>query len=107
MLFVASWRVIFAGFLVMAIIAAVWLWRRQPETLPRERRSRLSVSALSAAALEGARPGKSIEAVARGARTAVTKSDAMDGVADLIPMVQIEAVFTDGSRLVTVHSPIQ
>jgi MFS transporter, DHA1 family, multidrug resistance protein len=51
-LFVASWRVIFAGFLVMAIIAAVWLWRRQPETLPRERRSRLSVSALSAAALE-------------------------------------------------------
>ena len=35
------------------------------------------------------------------------QSDVMDGVADLIPMVQVEAVFTDGSRLVTVHTPIQ
>ena len=41
------------------------------------------------------------------ARTALTKDDVMDGVADLIPMVQVEAVFTDGSRLVTVHTPIQ
>ncbi len=46
-LFVASWRVIFLGFLVMALIAAVWLWRRQPETLPRERRSPLSLTALA------------------------------------------------------------
>jgi urease subunit gamma len=38
---------------------------------------------------------------------ALTKADVMDGVADIIPMVQIEAVFTDGSRLVTVHRPIQ
>jgi urease subunit gamma len=45
--------------------------------------------------------------VAKDARTALTKADVMDGVADLIPMVQIEAVFTDGSRLVTVHTPIQ
>ena len=37
----------------------------------------------------------------------LTKDDVMDGVADLIPMVQVEAVFTDGSRLVTVHTPIQ
>ena len=37
----------------------------------------------------------------------LTKDDVMDGVADLIPMVQVEAVFTDGSRLVTVHMPIQ
>jgi len=45
--------------------------------------------------------------VTKEARTALTKADVMDGVADLIPMVQIEAVFTDGSRLVTVHTPIQ
>ena len=51
--------------------------------------------------------GKTIEEVTKEARTALTKADVMDGVADLIPMVQIEAVFTDGSRLVTVHSPIQ
>ena len=43
----------------------------------------------------------------RDARTVLTKDDVMDGVADLIPMVQVEAVFTDGSRLVTVHTPIQ
>jgi urease subunit gamma len=35
------------------------------------------------------------------------KKDVMDGVADLIPFVQVEAVFTDGSRLITVHTPIQ
>ena len=51
-LFVASWRVIFLGFLVMALIAAVWLWLRQPETLPRESRSRLSGQALLSAAIE-------------------------------------------------------
>ena len=51
--------------------------------------------------------GKTIEEVTKEARTALTKADVMDGVADLIPMVQIEAVFTDGSRLVTVHTPIQ
>jgi urease subunit gamma len=45
--------------------------------------------------------------VAREARQVLTKDDVMDGVADLIPMVQVEAVFTDGSRLVTVHTPIQ
>ena len=66
-----------------------------------------AVAVISAVALEGARAGKTIEDVARDARTALTKADVMDGVADLIPMVQIEAVFTDGSRLVTVHTPIQ
>ena len=49
-LFVASWRMIFTGFLVMAVIAGLWLWQRQPETLPRERRSALSVTILASAA---------------------------------------------------------
>jgi len=66
-----------------------------------------AVAVISAAALDGARAGKTIEEVTKEARSALTKADVMDGVADLIPMVQIEAVFTDGSRLVTVHSPIQ
>jgi urease subunit gamma len=66
-----------------------------------------AVAIISAAALDGARAGKPIEEVTKEARTALTKADVMDGVADLIPMVQIEAVFTDGSRLVTVHTPIQ
>jgi urease subunit gamma len=66
-----------------------------------------AVAVISASALEGARAGKPIDEVTREARTALTKDDVMDGVADLIPMVQVEAVFTDGSRLVTVHTPIQ
>jgi urease subunit gamma len=66
-----------------------------------------AVAVISAVALDGARAGKTIEEVARDARSALTKNDVMDGVADLIPMVQVEAVFTDGSRLVTVHTPIQ
>ena len=52
-------------------------------------------------------PGGTLEEVTKDAGSALTKTDVMDGVADLIPMVQIEAVFTDGSRLVTVHTPIQ
>lgn len=66
-----------------------------------------AVAVISATALDGARAGKTIEEVTREARTTLTKDDVMDGIADLIPMVQIEAVFTDGSRLVTIHTPIQ
>jgi urease subunit gamma len=66
-----------------------------------------AVAVISAAALDGARAGKTIEEVTREARKVLTKDDVMDGVADLVPMVQVEAVFTDGSRLVTVHTPIQ
>jgi urease subunit gamma len=66
-----------------------------------------AVSVICAATLDGAREGKTLEEVMALARTVLTKADVMDGVADLIPMVQVEAVFTDGSRLVTVHTPIQ
>ncbi|MET0205347.1 MAG: urease subunit gamma [Casimicrobiaceae bacterium] len=66
-----------------------------------------AVAIISAAALDGARAGKTIEEVMKEARSQLTKDDVMDGVADLIPIVQVEAVFTDGSRLVTVHTPIQ
>ncbi|MFN8469534.1 MAG: urease subunit gamma [Caldilineaceae bacterium] len=66
-----------------------------------------AVAVISASALDGARAGKTVEEVMNDARTALTKVDVMEGVADLIPLVQVEAVFTDGSRLVTVHQPIQ
>ena len=66
-----------------------------------------AVAIISAAALDGARAGKTIEEVTSAARSVLSADDVMDGVADLIPMVQVEAVFTDGSRLVTVHTPIQ
>ena len=66
-----------------------------------------AVAMISAAALDGARAGSTIEEVTKDARSALKKDDVMDGVADMIPVLQVEAVFTDGSRLVTVHTPIQ
>lgn len=66
-----------------------------------------AVSIITATAMEGAREGKTLEEVMKEARSVLTKDDVMDGVADLIPHVQVEAIFTDGSRLVTVHDPIQ
>ena len=66
-----------------------------------------AVAVVAATAMDGARAGRTIEEVTREASKVLTKDDVMEGVADLIPSVQVEAVFTDGSRLVTVHSPIQ
>jgi urease subunit gamma len=66
-----------------------------------------AVAMISAAALEGARDGLTLEEVMAVAAQVLTKADVMDGVADLVPFVQVEGVFPDGSRLITVHSPIQ
>jgi urease subunit gamma len=66
-----------------------------------------AVAMVAAAALEGAREGKTVEEVMHDASHVLTKSDVMEGVADMVPIIQVEAVFTDGSRLVTIHSPIQ
>ncbi|WON76279.1 urease subunit gamma [Serratia sp. UGAL515B_01] len=66
-----------------------------------------AVAIITVTAMEGAREGKTLEDVMAEARTVLTKQDVMDGIGDLIPNVQVEAIFTDGSRLVTVHDPIQ
>ena len=66
-----------------------------------------AVAVISAAALDGARAGKTVEEVMTLASKVLTRADVMEGVADMIPRVQLEAVFSDGSRLVTVHAPIQ
>ncbi|MDE3176352.1 MAG: urease subunit gamma [Pseudomonadota bacterium] len=66
-----------------------------------------AVAVISAAALEGAREGRTLEQVMASSAKVLSKNDVMEGVAEMVPFVQIEAVFTDGSRLVTVHSPIQ
>jgi urease subunit gamma len=66
-----------------------------------------AVAVISAAALDGARAGKTLEEVMTLASKVLTRADVMEGVADMVPRVQLEAVFDDGSRLITVHSPIQ
>ncbi len=65
-----------------------------------------AVAVISAAALDGAREGKTVEDVMSEARQALKADDVMDGVVEMIPFVQLEAVFADGSRLITVHAPI-
>ncbi len=65
-----------------------------------------AVAYISAAVLEGARDGKTVaELMAHGAEL-LSADDVMDGVAELVPEVQVEATFPDGTKLVTIHHPI-
>ncbi len=65
-----------------------------------------AVAYISAAILEGARDGKSVAELMDYGRTLLGRDDVMDGVAEMIPDVQVEATFPDGTKLVTVHDPI-
>ena len=65
-----------------------------------------AVAYLSCALLEGAREGRSVAELMSEGRTLLTRDDVMDGVPEMIPEVQIEATFPDGTKLVTVHHPI-
>ena len=66
-----------------------------------------AVAFITSAALEGAREGKSVEQVMSEAASLLRREDVMEGVADMITLLQVEAVFTDGSRLVSIHQPIK
>ena len=61
---------------------------------------------ISAAVLEGARDGRSVAELMSSSRELLSREDVMDGVAELIPDIQVEATFPDGTKLVTVHQPI-
>jgi urease subunit gamma len=65
-----------------------------------------AVAYISAAILEGAREGKTVAELMSFGATLLTRIDVMDGVAEMIPEVQVEATFPDGTKLVTVHQPI-
>jgi urease gamma subunit len=56
--------------------------------------------------MEGARDGRTVAELMDFGRTVVSADDVMDGVADLVPVVHVEATFPDGTKLVTVHEPI-
>ena len=56
--------------------------------------------------IEGARDGKSVAEMMDYGRTLLTRDQVMDGIAELIPDVQVEATFVDGTKLVIVHNPI-
>ena len=66
-----------------------------------------SVAYISAAIMEGARDGRSVADLMSYGTTLLGRVDVMEGVPEMIPDIQVEATFPDGTKLVTVHSPIQ
>jgi urease subunit gamma len=66
-----------------------------------------AVAILSAEILEAARDGKTVAEIMSFGATILRRSDVMDGVADMIHDVQVEATFPDGTKLVTVHDPVR
>ncbi len=65
-----------------------------------------AVAYLSAGILEGARDGRTVAELMSHGTTLLTRDQVMDGVPEMIPEIQVEATFPDGTKLVTVHHPI-
>ncbi len=65
-----------------------------------------AIALISAAIMEGARDGRSVEELMHEGRHILGREQVMEGVAEMIPDVQVEATFPDGTKLVTVHNPI-
>lgn len=65
-----------------------------------------AIAYISAAILEGARDGRAVTELMDYGRTLLSVDDVMDGIAEMVDEVQVEATFPDGTKLVTVHNPI-
>lgn len=65
-----------------------------------------AVALISAEIMEGAREGRSVAELMSAGTEILSREDVMDGVADMVHEVQVEATFPDGTKLVTVHNPI-
>jgi len=65
-----------------------------------------SIALITAAILEGARDGRSVAELMSSGREVLTRDQVMHGVPEMIPDIQVEATFPDGTKLVTVHQPI-
>jgi urease subunit gamma len=66
-----------------------------------------AIAILTAEIMEAARDGKSVAEIMSWGATLLSKADVMEGIAEMIHEVQVEATFPDGTKLVTVHDPIQ
>ena len=66
-----------------------------------------AIAYISAAILEGARDGRSVAEMMSYGTTLLDRAQVQDGVAEMIPEIQVEATFPDGTKLVTVHDPIR
>ena len=66
-----------------------------------------AIALICDAVVEGARDGRSVAEMMQYGGTILTRKDCMEGVPEMIPEVQVEATFPDGTKLVTVHNPIR
>jgi urease subunit gamma len=66
-----------------------------------------AIALICDAVVEGARDGRSVAEMMQYGGTILTQKDCMDGIPEMIPEVQVEATFPDGTKLVTVHNPIR
>jgi urease subunit gamma len=65
-----------------------------------------TVALITSAILEGARDGKTVAELMSFGSTIISRAEVMEGIAEMIPEIQVEATFPDGTKLVTVHQPI-
>lgn len=66
-----------------------------------------AVAYITAGILEGAREGRSVAELMQFGKTLLSRADVMDGIPEMVTEVQVEATFPDGTKLVTVHDPIE
>jgi urease subunit gamma len=66
-----------------------------------------AVALITSHLLEMAREGKSVAEIMSAGRNVLTRADVMEGISEMVPEVQVEATFPDGTKLITVHQPIQ
>jgi urease subunit gamma len=65
-----------------------------------------AVALIAAAIMEGARDGRTVAELMSYGRSILTRDEVMEGIPEMIPEIQVEATFPDGTKLVTVHQPI-
>lgn len=66
-----------------------------------------SIALITSYLLEGARAGKSVAELMDEGGQVLTREDVMEGIPEMIPMIQVEATFVDGTKLITIHDPIR
>ncbi|WP_394175624.1 urease subunit gamma [Guptibacillus hwajinpoensis] len=89
---------------LMIVVAADLARRRQDRGLKLNYPEAIAI--ITYEVLEGARDGKSVPELMQFGRTILTREDVMEGISEMIPDIQVEATFQDGTKLVTVHDPI-
>lgn len=90
---------------LMIVVAADLARRRQERGLKLNYPEAIAI--ITYEVLEGARDGKTVAQLMQYGTTILTKEDVMEGIAEMIPDIQVEATFPDGTKLVTVHDPIR